>query len=122
MLMFRKHSMRRLNPFLIILFVGLFAAAGLYWLLQSSAATRVVPVSSKMVGLNGTYGMDVYADDAKNLNARWLRVEQWGDKATYDAVPTTLDRLSARGLRMLPLVNNYSVGWRSATDKTTWVN
>jgi hypothetical protein len=97
---------------------------GAYILVKSFAAYSGpgIPISKKMVGLNGTYSVDAYVEDAKNLNVKWIRVEQWGDSASYASVPSALSRLSAHNIRVLPLVNDYQVGWVSATDKTTWIN
>ena len=79
--------------------------------------------ASKIIGINGTYSEDKYVVDAQNLGAQWMRVEQWNDTPSYYAnMPSLLAELSSHNIREFPLVNNYSVGWVTAADKTTWTN
>lgn len=79
--------------------------------------------STKMIGINGTYNVTSYVQDAQDLGVQWERIEQWDDAAVYDSVPSTLNRLSSHNIRMLPLVNNdYNTGWVTAADKTAWTN
>ncbi|MFI5270580.1 MAG: hypothetical protein ACHQT9_00865 [Candidatus Saccharimonadales bacterium] len=85
--------------------------------------------SSKMIGIDGTYtdtNYD-YIQNAKDLGAQWMRVEQWGDGCpeSYSGcftVPQIVDRLAAKGIGMLPLVNNYPQGYEDSAGKTAWVN
>ncbi len=104
------------------LFMVLFAAVGVRLLSSGQASTGPAADSDKMIGINGSYSVDSYVLDARNLGVKWMRVDQWGDNASYDTVPNTLNRLGAQNIRMLPLVNNYNVSWVTSTGKQQWVD
>jgi hypothetical protein len=65
--------------------------------------------------------MDGHIAYAQQLGTEWMRVEQWGTNATYDTMPTTVARLSAQNVRILPLINMYSMSWMTPAVKQAWI-
>ncbi len=106
------------------LFMLSFAIVGIVGttLIRANSLTPPASDSEKMIGINGTYNVDGYVADAQNLNAKWMRVETWGDNATYDTMPNTLNRLSAQNIRLFPLVNNYQTSFVTETGKQIWID
>jgi hypothetical protein len=113
---------QKLKPRLLAYCLVALALIVIASLLVTHAAAPPAADGDKMIGINGTTNEDRFMVDAANLGVKWARVEQWGDNANYDTVPSTLNRLNANNIRMMPLVNNYQVGWVTSADKQTWVD
>ncbi len=96
--------------------------SGLFAVCILCSGQPAAAIQTKMMGINGTYSVDGYVDDAQDLGAGWMRVESWGDNATYDSVTATLDRTRTRNIQVLPLVNNYTVSWVTSQGKQDWVD
>lgn len=73
----------------------------------------------KAVGLNSIL-TDEYAQDAQSLGATSLRVEIWHDTVNHgvagvsDTPALAQSLLSNRGIKMLPMVNQYGLAWNDS--------